>query len=265
MKVPPPPPSGPRYLVCHLPGFRLERCGWDARQPVVLVAEQKSALRVQACTARAAQAGVRPGLTLAAARALLPELAVELLEPDEEALDLAELSWQLSRFAPAVAPLPPDALVAELVSPRGGVAPAEDALLVAAAQRLRLLGHTARLVIADDLFAARVLAAWSSRDVVVPPASSACWRISACAASGSWSRCLPPSSQGASGPRRCACAAWPWGGWAACPWRRASARSSSTSTGISPRRWPPSSRCCSCSTASAVSCARASSSGPRGW
>jgi protein ImuB len=169
MKVPPPPPSGPRYLVCHLPGFRLERCGWDARQPVVLVAEQKSALRVQACTARAAQAGVRPGLTLAAARALLPELAVELLEPDEEALDLAELSWQLSRFAPAVAPLPPDALVAELVSPRGGVAPAEDALLVAAAQRLRLLGHTARLVIADDLFAARVLAAWSSRDVVVPP------------------------------------------------------------------------------------------------
>jgi protein ImuB len=164
-----PAPSGPRYLVCHLPGFRLDRCGWDERQPVVLVAEQKSALRVQACTPRAAQAGVQPGITLAAARALLPDLAVELLEPEEETLDLAELSWQLSRFAPAVAPLPPDALLAELVPPRGGVALDEGALLEGAARRLELLGHAARLVIADDPFAARVLAAWSRRDVVVPP------------------------------------------------------------------------------------------------
>jgi protein ImuB len=162
---------GPRYLVCHLPGFRLERCGWDARQAVVLVAEQRSALRVQACTHLAAQAGVEQDMPLAAARALLPDLAVELLEPDEEAQDLAELAWQLSRFAPAVAPLPPDALVAELVPPRGGASlpTPEPALLCGARERLDLLGHGARVVVADDLFAARVLAAWAPRDLVVPP------------------------------------------------------------------------------------------------
>ncbi len=171
MSSPPPVPSGPRYLVCHLPGFRLERCGWDARQAVVLVAEQRSALRVQACTPVAARAGIERGMTLAAARALLPDLAVELLEPDEESQDLVELAWQLSRFAPAVAPLPPDALAAELVPPRGGTSlpTPEPTLLHGARERLELLGHGARVVVADDLFAARVLASWAPRDLVVPP------------------------------------------------------------------------------------------------
>ncbi len=105
-------PTGPRYMVCHLPGFRLDRCGWRPGQSVALVAEQRSALRVQACTHQAARTGIVPGMTLAQARALLPELEIELLEPDAEQQDLAELSQQLSRFAPAVAPLPPDALVA---------------------------------------------------------------------------------------------------------------------------------------------------------
>lgn len=175
MSPSPPAATGPRYLVCHLPGFRLDRCGWDPRQAVVLVAEQKSALRVQACTSRAARAGIEHGMTLAAARALLPDLAIELLEPDDESLDLAELAWQLSRFAPAVAPLPPDGLAAELVPPGGGARPPtpEPALLAGAAARLQLLGHDARVVIADDLFAARVLAAWAPRDVVVPPAGLA--------------------------------------------------------------------------------------------
>ncbi len=171
MNPPPPGPTGPRYLVCHLPGFRLERCGWDGRQAVALVAEQRSALRVQACTPVAGRAGVVPGMTLAGARALLPELAIELLEPDAERQDLAELAQQLGRFAPAVAPLPPDALVAELLSPAGGprLPTPEPALVELVRDRLELLGHPVCVVVADDLFAARVLAVWGDGDRVVPP------------------------------------------------------------------------------------------------
>jgi len=158
-------------MVCHLPGFRLDRCGWQPGQSVALVAEQRSALRIQACTRQASRAGIVPGMTLSQARALLPDLEIELLEPDAEQLDLAELSQQLSRFAPAVAPLPPDALVAELIPPGGGVQLplSEPVLLEGARDRLQLLGHAARIVVADDLFAARVLAAWGDGDRCVPP------------------------------------------------------------------------------------------------
>ncbi len=161
----------PRYLVAHLPGFRLERCGWRADQPVVLVAEQKSALRVQACSPPAARAGIAPGITLAAARALLPGVAYDLLDPAAERQDLAELAAQLSRFAPAVQPLPPDAVAAELLPPGGGPAlpRSEQALLEGAIERLELLGHACTVVVAGDLFAARVLAAWGGECRVVPP------------------------------------------------------------------------------------------------
>jgi protein ImuB len=139
---------------------------------VALVAEQRSALRVQACTPRATRAGIRGGMTLAGARALLPELLVELHEPDQERQDLNELSQQLTRFAPAVAPLPPDAIAAELVPPGGATTlpTPEPALLERTRDRLALLGHRARVVVASDLFAARVLAAWARDDRVVSSA-----------------------------------------------------------------------------------------------
>lgn len=114
-------------------------------------------------------------MTLAGARALLPELAIELLEPDAERHDLSELAQQLGRFAPAVAPLPPDALAAELVPPAGGrpLSTPEPVLVEQVRDRLDLLGHAASIVVADDLFAACVLAAWTEGDRVVPPSGLA--------------------------------------------------------------------------------------------
>ncbi|MFH1465365.1 MAG: hypothetical protein ABIO70_13340 [Pseudomonadota bacterium] len=160
----------PRYLICHLPGFRLERCGWEPRQCVALVAEQKSALRVLACSPPAARDGVAPGQALSQARALCPGLQVELLDPAAERQDLVELARQLHRVAPAVAALPPAALAAELPPLRGVHDPrAEAAALEQAHARLEALGHAARVVVAEDLFAGQVLAAWAPRDLVVPP------------------------------------------------------------------------------------------------
>jgi len=161
----------PRYLVCHLPGFRLERCGWEAGRAVALVAEQRSALRVQVCSPPAARAGVGPGQTLAQARALLPGIEVELLDAEAERQDLGDLARQLHRVAPAVAALPPEALAAGLPWIRGGAHDprAELAQLRRARDRLRALGHRVRAVVADDLFAAGVLAAWGPGDAVIPP------------------------------------------------------------------------------------------------
>lgn len=172
--------SSPRYLVVHLPVFRLERCGWSPEQLAILADEERSALRVQAATPAAAAAGVRRGMTVTQARAICPDVQVERRVAAEESADLAELAGQLLRVSPSVAPLPPDALVAEisrtavLLARRGeGPQPqragAERALIERVRRRIEWLGHEARLVIADDPSTALACAAWGQSNRVVPP------------------------------------------------------------------------------------------------
>lgn len=169
-----------RYLVAHLPVFRLERCGWDADQLVVLADEERSALRVQAATPAAAQAGVRIGMTVTEARAICPTVQVERRVALEEAADLSELSTQLLRISPTVAPLPPNALVAEIsrtaaVLARSGDGPppqragAERVMVERVRRLLSRLGHVARVVVADDPSTALACAAWGQSDRVIPP------------------------------------------------------------------------------------------------
>jgi len=66
-----------RYLVAHLPVFRLERCGWAPDQLVVLADEERSALRVQAASPAAGAAGIRHGMTVTEARAICPAVQIE--------------------------------------------------------------------------------------------------------------------------------------------------------------------------------------------
>ncbi len=165
--MPPSPPLRPaRYLVCHLPAFRLERCGWQAREQVALVAEQRNALRVLDCSAAASRCGLRPSMTLSEARALVPDLRVELLDELGEREDLAELCQQLQRVSPAVASLPPAALAAELELGLGQER--ERLRLRQVRQRMNELGHQVRIAVAEDLFGARLLAAAGGRDRIVP-------------------------------------------------------------------------------------------------
>ena len=164
-----------RYLVAHLPTFRLERCGWDASQPAALVADEKSALRVQCATPVALRAGVQRGMTAAEARAVLPALQVETLDAPAEQDDLQDLATQLLRVSPNVATLPPDGLVAEISRVTGVPGPdglpragAERALAERVRLRLGQLGHAASVVIADDPATAWACAAWGRRSRVVP-------------------------------------------------------------------------------------------------
>lgn len=161
-----------RYLVAWLPLFRLERCGWLSDQLVVLVDEERSALRVQVATPPVRAAGVRAGMTLAEARALLPALHAERLDPFGEQADLTELAEQLLRISPTVAALPPSALVAE-ISRSTQAAGGERAALERTRRRLEHLGHAARVVIADDPRTALAVAAWGDSDAVVPPGQGA--------------------------------------------------------------------------------------------
>ncbi len=173
-----------RYLVAHLPAFRLERCGWVDQQPVALIAEEKSAMRVQCATSAARKGGIRPGMTAAEARAVLPALQVEELDADGEAADLHDLSRQLLRVSPGVATLPPDGLVAEISSvpgtgPAAATAGRERALLERVRIRLDQLGHDAAVVIADDPHTALACAVWDrtpagrGRCRIVPPGQGA--------------------------------------------------------------------------------------------
>ena len=66
-----------RYLVTYIPSFRLARCGWLPHQAAILVAEEKNTLRVQAATMAAQKAGIRKGMSAAAARALVPHLETD--------------------------------------------------------------------------------------------------------------------------------------------------------------------------------------------
>src|SRR4030095_7960851 len=96
-----------RYCVVHLPQFRIERCGWRAEDPVVLVAEEKNALRVQCASSAAHEQGVRPGMSSAEAKALLPTLKEEMLDALGEERDLDELAPQLLPLSPPDARRPP--------------------------------------------------------------------------------------------------------------------------------------------------------------
>lgn len=159
-----------RTLVAHLPCFRLERCGWEPHQPVVLVAEERRTLRVAALTPAARRLGVRPGMALSEARALAPSIRSEPLDAEAERVDLESLAEQLLKISPSVSTLPPDALVAEI---RGIEDGNERAVMEKVRIRLGHLGHQCRLAIADDPATALAAATWGTHDQIVAPGAGA--------------------------------------------------------------------------------------------
>lgn len=159
-----------RILVAHLPCFRLERCGWESHQPVVLVTEERRTLRVAALTPAARKLGVRQGMALSEARALAPSIRTEPLDAESERTDLEALAEQLLKVSPSVSTLPPDALVAEI---RGLEEGGERAVMEKVRIRLQHLGHQCRLAIADDPATALACATWGAHDQIVAPRTGA--------------------------------------------------------------------------------------------
>lgn len=153
-----------RYIALFLPLLpadrRKRRGDWPARSialPLAFVEKQKGAMRIAAVDERALGLGITPGLTLADARARVPELEVINHDSAADALLLSRIADDLERYTPMVALDPGDAILLDVTGCShlwGG----EIGLATNIAARLAQLGITARLAIADTPDAARALA-----------------------------------------------------------------------------------------------------------
>ncbi|WP_423211437.1 Y-family DNA polymerase [Paracoccus yeei] len=138
-------------------------------RPLVLAGRVSNRRVLTAVDAAAAGLGLKPGMPVSKAQALVPDLRVE---PADVAADLASLErlafWILQRIAPIVAVDPPDGIVIDATGAahlHGG----EDALLAALTGRLALSGVTARAAVADTWGAAHALARFGGTLADMPP------------------------------------------------------------------------------------------------
>jgi len=125
---------------------------------------------VTAVNRPAEQAGLRVGMPLAKAHALVPGLATMNAAPAADAAALTRLAlWALRHYAPIVAADPPDGLVIDTTGTdrlHGG----EARLLTGLVNRLAASGITARAAIAGTLGVAHAAARFLADPVrVVPP------------------------------------------------------------------------------------------------
>jgi protein ImuB len=130
------------------------------------------AVRILAADAVARRNGVRPGMGLADARALLPALAVDEADPEADAALLAALADWADRYTPLVGLDPPDGLMLDVTGCAhlfGG----EAALLDDALERLRSQGFAAAGAVADTPGAAHAVARFGGGGVVPPGAHGA--------------------------------------------------------------------------------------------
>ena len=150
----------PRVAYVHLPRFPVQRRVLEepalAGQPLALVHEAKGALRVSFASGTAQREGIRAGMTLTAARALLPALRDGLHDASAEAGALSSLAEGFLRLSPAFMLSAPDGLWldASAASLFGG----EVGLLEKVDAQARAAGYRARVALASELFTARALA-----------------------------------------------------------------------------------------------------------
>jgi protein ImuB len=129
------------------------------RPPVILHVQSAGRQLVARCCAAAAEAGVRAGMTVAQARALLPDGAavIEPYQPQRERAALEALARWALRFSPIVAVDPPDGLLLDIAGCRRlfGDESRHVRLIGAAVQRL---GFRARVAAAPTFACARAVA-----------------------------------------------------------------------------------------------------------
>ena len=137
--------------------------------PLVLVGRSGSRRIVLAADAAAWAAGLRVGMSIAAAQVRAPGLVLRDAEPkaDAEALERLAL-WLLQHIAPIVAPDPPEGILIDSTGAdhlHGGEATMLDSLV----KRLALSSVAARAAAADTRGAAHALARHTARPTFVAP------------------------------------------------------------------------------------------------
>ncbi|TPJ37172.1 DUF6504 family protein [Mesorhizobium sp. B2-8-3] len=139
-----------------------------AEAPLVLIGRDKSRRVVLAADAAALAAGLRPGMPVTKAQALVPGLAIQDADPQADAEALERLAVWMLRFAPIVAPDPPGGIVIDTTGAdhlHGG----EAAMLEGMVGRLAMSGIVTRAAVADSWGAAHALARYGGRDMFIAP------------------------------------------------------------------------------------------------
>ena len=141
---------------------------------LVLIGKVGGRRVVLATDGAALSVGLRVGMPVTKAQALVPGLIVMDADPAADAEALGRLAlWALQRYAPIVAADPPDGIVLDVTGAahlHGG----EDAMLKGMVERIAAAGIIARTALADSWGAAHALARFVARPVIViPPGESA--------------------------------------------------------------------------------------------
>jgi protein ImuB len=143
--------------------------GLSPDAPLVLVQRLGNRRLVYAANAAGRAAGLRPGMPVAQAQALVPELGLREAELEADAAALEQLAlWALRRYSPLVAVDPPDGLAIDATGAahlHGG----EEAMLHDMVARLAASGIQARAALADSWGAAHAFARATSKPVMVVP------------------------------------------------------------------------------------------------
>ncbi len=130
----------------------------SAEAPLILAGRVGNRRVVTAACPEAQALGLRVGMPVSKAQALVPDLQIKPADPQADAESLERLAlWVLQRISPIVAADPPDGVVIDSTGAdhlHGG----EAAMLEALMGRMALSGITARAAIADSWGAAHALA-----------------------------------------------------------------------------------------------------------
>lgn len=150
-----------RYLAVWFPWLpsdrlQLKACVDTPEAPLVLVEKVKGALRISSVGPEASRQGLRPGQTLADARARLPVLKVAETQPEAEDAWLSQVLDDFDRFSPMITIDPPHGLMMDVTGCThlfGG----EKKLFQIVQLRARGLGLQSRCAFASTPQAARAL------------------------------------------------------------------------------------------------------------
>ncbi|MCE9670241.1 DNA polymerase Y family protein [Myxococcus stipitatus] len=136
-----------------------------AGRPFALMEESRGQRRVVVASTTALKAGVRPGMTVTAATALVPELRHFPYRPDEEARALTALGEALLCLGPGFQLSAPDGLW--LDAGAAHLSGGEPGLCARALEVCAGLGYRAHGVVASEAFTSRVLARYGARRMEV--------------------------------------------------------------------------------------------------
>ncbi|NTF33751.1 Y-family DNA polymerase [Rhizobium skierniewicense] len=138
-------------------------------RPVVMIARQGSRRVIAAQDVAASALGLRLGMPVSKAQAIIPGLIVEELQTADDAKALRDLAfWFLRIYAPIVAPDPPAGLVLDTTG-ADHLHGNELLMLSGMINRMHGLGFTARAAIADSWGAAHALARFGKEPLTIVP------------------------------------------------------------------------------------------------